>query len=112
MYVSIECEECGRHLRARAEDGGKRARCPTCGVISVIPVKSGPPPIPGIVVMQRPGPPPIEPPRPLTSKKQEVKFAPESGILQPSILHAIPGGWFWIGTLAGVILLLSRLLFT
>ena len=37
MSVDMECGRCGKRLRVRAEWAGKKAKCPACGAVSVVP---------------------------------------------------------------------------
>ena len=37
MAIQFECRSCGRALRARDEFAGKRAECPSCGAVSLVP---------------------------------------------------------------------------
>lgn len=37
MSISVNCQECGRRLKAPDSAAGKRAKCPTCGAVVVVP---------------------------------------------------------------------------
>jgi hypothetical protein len=38
MSAELECGQCGKRLRVRPEWAGKKAKCPACGAVSVVPV--------------------------------------------------------------------------
>jgi RsiW-degrading membrane proteinase PrsW (M82 family) len=45
MPILVTCNDCGRTLRARDEQAGKRCRCPGCGIILIVPVPAPPTPV-------------------------------------------------------------------
>jgi hypothetical protein len=59
MTIDLTCGGCGKRLKVRPEWAGKKARCPTCGAVSVVPAAG---PAPGTAVRPagpaRPGPTP------------------------------------------------------
>ena len=54
MAIQFKCRSCGRALRARDEFAGKRAECPFCGAVSLVP-QGAPEPIQAELVT----PPPV-----------------------------------------------------
>lgn len=43
MPIELTCTGCGQALRVGEDHAGKKARCPKCGAISVVPVEQSPP---------------------------------------------------------------------
>ena len=55
MNVELECCRCGKRLRVHPDWAGKKARCPACGAVSVVPA-AGPAPGTAIRPADPPGP--------------------------------------------------------
>ena len=72
--INVECPQCGKKLRVRDEQAGKKGKCPGCGNVLVVP--SAPP-----------GPPPTAAVRPATAEaEREAPVAPATD--QPTGLEA------------------------
>ncbi|MFO7902984.1 MAG: tetratricopeptide repeat protein [Pirellulaceae bacterium] len=79
--IAFTCK-CGKHFQVKAELAGKRAKCPACGEVLVIPHPSSSPPGPSRTTAQRTDAAPPAPPRVSPRKPEKVSHPPKGKLKQ------------------------------
>ncbi|MGH7201936.1 MAG: hypothetical protein ACREJB_15120, partial [Planctomycetaceae bacterium] len=120
MAIVVDCEQCGRRLRARDEFAGRRAECPSCGHVQRIPepasARRAPQPAVAQIAEQRRraqhseapaveitdffDPPARTPPPPKSEPKTPVVQRMFEALLDPRAIQ-------WLLTLGGVLAVLG-----
>jgi DNA-directed RNA polymerase subunit RPC12/RpoP len=110
--VEFLCQHCGSTLRLGSEHQGKQARCPICGVVTLVPFQAGigaeplssafaKPPVE--LPSTQPDLPPT--PNPYSSPSSFPGPSPAFGKVQSN------DGFWWAGLMCGIVSIASNLLF-
>lgn len=87
MSIQFVCE-CGRSLKVKDESAGRKVRCPTCGIVIVVPTPASSENAADEAINEllAEGPPPASPPKPML-EEDDARFEEEK---RPSLPASKP----------------------